>query len=60
MTITIDFTWHLIMMLIISVAIIIICFWNAAEHGEWSVLIIIPLVIFLALAWGIYGGIVWW
>lgn len=57
---TITLTWHLIMMLIISIIFVLFMAQQAFEHGDWAIMTIIPIFLVLCLIWGIYGGIVWW
>lgn len=60
MTIDITFTWHLILMLIVSIALWVLIFYQFAEHDDWGILTAVPIFLFMCLIWGIYGGIYWW
>lgn len=60
MNITITFTWGLICMIIFSLLILVLVIHQTFEHGDWSIITIIPLMLFLGLIWAVYGGVAWW
>ncbi|QHJ81916.1 MAG: hypothetical protein [Bacteriophage sp.] len=47
-------------MIIFSLLILVLVIHQTFEHGDWSIITIIPLMLFLGLIWAVYGGVAWW
>lgn len=53
-------SWHLILMVVVTILFIIWIVRQFDEYEDWGILTALPTLLLLLVIWAVYGGIVWW